>query len=275
MPLGMPVEQEHPSTLSRRSGSLNRSVETVVAEANAGLPGLSRLTRGSKAALEALDHVEAAYGGRQELAGQLAEQTDAKAQQLVKLLADPKRSSDSLLALCLDAGLAPSTLLSLLRDSAFVRAVATAQIKLATRLPAVVDRVADSAEGHFAPCPCTNGGSRPAQPACKTCNGSGHQWTKPSLAHQTLLLEATELLKRGGPTVQVQQNVGIKTGTGESIDGASGRSYFDQMVKGLAVATRLAPTVRPADRPMSVALTDDPLVESTVVDADLLEPPGS
>lgn len=199
-------------------------------------------------------------GGRAAIADLVIGQDDDKIQLLVQLLSDPRRSTDTLADLCADAGLAPITLLNLLRDQTTARSLIDAQARIATRLSTVVDKVLDAAEGLPRCCPCTLGGTQAAKPDCPTCTGTGRVADKPSLAHQRMILEAAEVLKRPGPMVQVNQGVQVTGGA------ATATNFFDKMVKGLSVVTRsalAAPVPTPALRPDPI---DGVLVETPATD---------
>lgn len=171
-----------------------------------------------------LTTLEDAYGGRVAITDQLSTLTDPRAAKVVALLADPQWSGKSLGDLCRACEVSASTLLVLLREGAISRAVAQAHLRLQTRLPKVVDRIADAAEGGLVPCGCTVGGQQDAIPGCPMCRGTGQSYNKPSLPHQELVLDVLGVTPKAGPSVQtnvnVQQNVSLNAG------------IFDAFVKG-------------------------------------------
>lgn len=232
-----------PGLVEQKSSARSPAADQRHATSGAGLPGLSRRTRrASSTAL--LDSLESAYDGRDGVCDALSASADPRAARLATMLSDPQWRGKSLADTCYDADLAPSTVLMLLRDGAVTRAIAEAHLRLQARLPAVVDRIADSAEGTLTACHCTIGGQRAALPDCGTCAGTGKKPQVPSLPHQQLMLDVLGLTSKGGTQVAVnvqQQAVVATTGV------------FDAFVKsGTAVtlsrgdAGRLAASPRPA-----------------------------
>lgn len=226
-----------------------------------GMRGLSRPTR-SKAALEALAQVEESLGGRDEVLAQLTLVDDPAANRLVELMTDPKRAGSTLIALAADAGIAPSSVLSLLRDASFTKALATAQLRMGHRLSNVVDRVLDAAEGSVAKCTCTIGGTEDPLPTCPKCRGTGNEYRRPSLEHQRMIFEATEVLKKSGPMVQVNQGMVANSGNqaGQSVD------FFDTVIKGLAQVSKTVAPPRLTARAERLPPTDP--IEGTLVEVD-------
>ena len=246
-------------TPTTTAGSAHPSGET---------PGSLTRPNRAKTTILALSNLEDALGGRPAVADLVAGTDSDRFDTFRQLLADPRRATDSLADLCADAGLAPISLLTLLRYQTTARSLMDAQARIGLRLGGVVDKVLDAAEGAPRPCGCTLGGTQPALGTCEKCQGTGLVADKPSLAHQRMVLEAAEVLKRPGPMVQVNQGVQVNGG------GATATNFFDKMVKGLSAVTRsaLAAPAAAAAAPAAPRSDDrgpDP------VDAVLVETPAS
>lgn len=178
--------------------------------------------------------LEEAYGGRQVVLDQLSASTDPRAIKVAQLLSDPTFKVSSLADVAKAAEVAPGTLLILLKDGAVSRAVAHAALRLQRRLPTIVDKVADAAEGGFEPCSCTVGGQRPAVPDCSRCAGFGQVPVRGSLPHQELVLDVLGMLPKTGPLVAVNNTVQNSVSVG---------NIFDQFVKSPAAARTPAPVI--------------------------------
>lgn len=185
---------------------------------------------GSKA-WRALAEFEDAVGGRLALIETIAlAPKDIKQQKILGLLADPARQTCSLASILADAGVYANEILILFREGSFAKAYAQANQILAERLPEVMEDVAAKATDHFEPCACTialDGFTGAADPECKTCKGIGKVFRRASKDHQEMVLEATDMLRRGtGVSVQVQQNNVVGTNSG----------FLDKFVKGTDAA---------------------------------------
>lgn len=165
---------------------------------------MSTNTSGTSATLSTL---EDAYGGRSHLVDMLGTLTDPRAIKVTALLSDPQWCGKTLSEVCRAADVTPATVLMLLRDGAVTRAVATAHLRLQQRLPAVIERVADAAEGGLDVCRCTVGGQKQALDDCPQCRGTGHSVRQPSLPHQELVLDILGVTPKPGPAVSVTTNV--------------------------------------------------------------------
>jgi hypothetical protein len=193
-------------------------------------------------------------------------QEDGAGATLLRLMVDPRRQNDSLLTLCADANIAPVTLLSLLKDASFARAMIQTRLKVAERLPTVLDRVADAAEGQLVACGCTLGGTVAALETCVKCRGNGKVWERPSLPHQRMMMEVAQLVQAPGATnVNVQTQVGVQLG--------SSKNFFDQVVKGFGQSMQALDVKRPTrpadlDVEPTVIPTDRPILPETDTDAD-------
>ena len=218
---------------------------------SAGLPGLSRPTR-LRGALSSLERLEEGFGGRSGvidlLSGLDTLSDDQKT--FLRLLTDPSRASDSLVALCADVPIAPSTLIKWLRDAGFSHAVATAQLSIAQHLPDVVESVAHRAIDSHRLCVCTNGGLEPPAVECPKCRGKGEVFVLGSLEHQRMLLEASQLLAKGGVNVNVTQQNQTIVSTG----------VFDKFVKGASRAVDIGPFGASSPEKKTNAALPDPAV---------------
>jgi hypothetical protein len=219
-------------------------MSTALTTSGTGVPGLSRRTRRG-AAVALLDSLEDAYQGRDGMIHALSATSDPRAARLASLLSDPQWRGKSLATACADADIAPGTVLMLLRDGAISHAVADAHLRLQARLPAVVDQIADAAEGGLVTCPCTIGGQKDALPDCPRCRGTGQTVSAPSLPHQELVLQTLGLVggKGGGAVnVNVQQQQTVVAGGGSGI--------FDAFVK--------TPLPKPSSRPPDIVIAATP-----------------
>lgn len=173
-----------------------------------------------------LTRFEMAIGGRERLIEALeSADLDARQEKLLHALADPENRHLSVGGLARMVGMKPHEVLNLFRSAQTAEAFVVAHAVMAEKLPSVVSDVAEKSVDHLEKCPCVyaaDGSELPALPDCPRCSGKGVLHYRSSLKHQSLLLEAVGLLKKGGGVnVQVQQNTGISMGAG----------FFDKFVK--------------------------------------------
>lgn len=197
---------------------------------------------------------EAAVGGREALAEILAfaKAPNQRQQVFIALLSDADRRSDSLNALCAQAGITGADVLMLLHDASHMQAFVKAQSEYHARLPEVAATVAKMATERMEACTCTYDAAVKAtgkgHPQCKQCGGRGEVFMPADLNAAKLVLESTGMLKKEGGVV-INNTVENKTL-------ALGDSLFDRFVKATDAVASLAPaapkalpviTVDPAD----------------------------
>lgn len=179
---------------------------------------------------EALSVVEHEAGGRQQLVADtaaIADLLDPKYQKLAQLLADPRNDRKSLARLCNEAKVPVRGFLSLLRDTKLARAQLAASTRIADRLPEVAEDVMVRATTHYVTCSTCGGHKTVLHTAladgelrtelveCGICRGSGQVVAEPSHDVQKTALEIGGLIKKGGGIqIGVQQNAGVRGGSG-------------------------------------------------------------
>lgn len=184
------------------------------------MSGNSSISRGSIGPLRkidphatALERFESEVGGRDAVIESLELVTlDKKQQHLLNLLTDPRRERDSINRIAKEAGLTPLQVMDIFRSAAFAKAHATAMVKMADSLPAVVDDITSKSVDAKIECPMCQGDKELAgNVKCPQCNGKGTVMRYSDLDRQKIVLESTGVVKRGqgGVNVNVNQQVGV------------------------------------------------------------------
>jgi hypothetical protein len=149
-----------------------------------------------------LTQFERDIGGRQALVELLAHAPkDDETDYILQLVADPDGDKRSLAELCIDGGIKPAKLISLLRGGELARGQMRALRKVIARLPEVTEDMMKRALPRSGKCPDCKG----RKSDCPTCDGSGRVEIEPPLARQKLALEVSGLLVKA-PSIQIQQN---------------------------------------------------------------------
>jgi hypothetical protein len=173
----------------------------------------------SAAVAQALTSLEGAAGGREGLLDSLLHAPETAEQQyVVGLLADPRNSALGLPAICEMGRISVGQLIQLLKEGKQARALVAAMDRIAAKLPEVAEDVMTRAVPHLAQCDeCRGEGTvlvqeegedgkeTETEKRCPTCQGHGQVPVTPTLERQKVALEIGGLLKRGGVTVNVNQ----------------------------------------------------------------------
>lgn len=143
---------------------------------------------------------------------------EPRQEQLLRLLNDDARLKDSLAYLCMEAGVKAPTLMDLYRQGQ----VRLAETDMFTNVRKVVATVIAQAKAGELICPKCKGSEQFAGANCTRCDGTGRIWHEGSLPHQEMVLQATEILKKGsGLQINMQQNTVI----------GGGSTLFDRFVR--------------------------------------------
>ena len=136
---------------------------------------------------------------------------DKRQQYFLDLLTDPSRKHSSISTIAKAAKVTPSQVIDLYRNASFAQAHAIASSCLQTALPAVVQDIAEKSVDAKIECPTCFGSGQSGGTPCLNCDGRGEIFRASDLDRQKLVLEATGVVKRGQPglNVNVNQQVGI------------------------------------------------------------------
>lgn len=160
-------------------------------------------TKRIKQALEAL---EKNLGGREELAKILAPVTCATDEaKFIAILGDPEQDEKPLASLLGIFGLSPARFFKLLSEAKAVSAVMASMDNVYRRLPEVAAHTMDRAIPRVGLCQKGE--------ECEECNGKGVHLITPDLDEVKLALQVGGLMKGGGATVTVNQQVDARSVT--------------------------------------------------------------
>ena len=153
-----------------------------------------------------MEAFEEAVGGREKLIDTLSlAPMDKKQEHFLRMLSDPKRASDSLATLVLDAGLLPTAVMELFRNAAFAKAHAIAMSQISTAVPEVISDMIGKSVDSEVTCPDCFGERVDGSP-CLRCRDRGTILRVSDIDRQKLLLEISGVHKKsGGVNVQVNQ----------------------------------------------------------------------
>lgn len=177
-------------------------------------------TKRIKVALEAL---EKNLGGREELAKILAPVScptdEAK---FIAILGDPEQDGKSLASLLGTFGLSPARFFKLLSEAKAVQAVMASMDSVYRHLPKVAEHTMERAIPREEKCYRCEGTGKYLKAAakaeqeevwgiCGDCKGKGALQITPELEEVKLALQVGGLMKGGGPTVTVNQQVDARS----------------------------------------------------------------
>lgn len=151
-------------------------------------------------------------------------QLGPKEEHLLTLLADPRRTRDSLTTIARDAGLKMGQVIELFRSAAFTKAHTLSIAKATAALPGVVDDLAAKSVDTKVECPSCFGAGLLGQAQCPTCFGKGLVMRYSSLDSQKTLLEVGGLTKKPSSGVSVQVNTQVNNNQAPT-------NYFSRWVK--------------------------------------------
>jgi hypothetical protein len=176
-----------------------------------------------------LDEFLDAIGGRKQLVELLVVGVnDPSVAEVVGLLLDVQHARKPLATLCRMAQISVADLFAALSRAMLVRAEIKVRAQVEQQIAAITADLLRCAQPHEEPCGvCAGTGTllpgepspnnlRPGMQTCAACRGSGQVRVAADLHRQKLVFDLAHLLpKATGPTVAVQQNVGVsmKPGT--------------------------------------------------------------
>lgn len=129
---------------------------------------------------------------------------NAKAAQLLMLLADPTCNRLTLGKLAVRAGLSTADLTLFFNNSRKQEGI----VRMSQKLPDIMEETAEDALSSLVPCErCGGEGQRKDKP-CRSCEGEGFVKVKGDLDNRKLVLEMAGLIGKRAPGQAIQINVG-------------------------------------------------------------------
>ncbi len=129
---------------------------------------------------------------------------NAKAAQLLVLLASPIHTKATLGKLAVMSGLSTHELILFLNNSKKQEGI----VRMSQKLPDVMEETAEDALSRLVPCVRCNGEGKVKDIPCRTCQGGGSVRVPGDMDNRKLVFETVGLIGKRGPGAAIQVNVG-------------------------------------------------------------------